>query len=237
MQRIKVWDIPVRLVHWSIVLLVPALWLSAENGKADLHMTLGLTMLGLVVFRLLWGLFGSSTARFSDFVRGPGKVLAYLRGQRSGGGDHAPVVGHNPLGGWSVMALLGLLAAQVGVGLFVQDEEGLEVGPLNHLVSYDTGEALLEVHELIFNLLVVLVVIHVAAIVWYAVVKKDRLVPPMITGVKDLPEGTPAPRIAHIGRAIPLVLLAAALAWWIGKGAPTSLAELQSQPVETTAAE
>lgn len=227
-RKTKLWDLPVRLVHWSFVLLLPALWASAEFGKIDLHKTLGLVMLGLVLFRILWGLVGSSTARFATFVKGPGKVIAYLRGLR--GGEAEAVAGHNPAGGWSVVILLGLLAAQVGVGLFTQDVDGIESGPLNHLVSYDTADKLREVHELLFNLILAFVVIHVAAIVFYAVVKKDRLVPAMVTGSKDLPESVPAPKMAPLWRAIPLIIIAAAFSWWVSKGAPRSLEELNAPP-------
>ena len=233
MRRTRLWDLPVRLVHWSFVALLPALWLSAENGKIDLHKTLGLIMLGLVVFRLLWGLYGSSTARFANFVKSPGAVLRYLKGVRSGETETA--VGHNPAGGWSVVILLLLLAAQATVGLFTIDVDGIESGPLNYLVSYDMGDVLREVHELLFNLILAVVGLHVAAIVFYAVVKKDRLVPPMVTGSRDLPASLPAPRIAALWKAIPAILIAAALAWWVGKGAPRSLAELNAPPPPSAA--
>src|ERR1041384_7437303 len=98
--KVQVWDLPVRLFHWAIVLLVPALWWTAENERLDLHITLGTAMLALVLFRLLWGIFGSSTARFAGFVRGPFGVMRYLSGRERGG------IGHNPLGGWSVLAML-----------------------------------------------------------------------------------------------------------------------------------
>ncbi|MBC2669350.1 cytochrome b/b6 domain-containing protein [Novosphingobium piscinae] len=214
----RLWDLPVRLVHWSFVVLLVALWLSAENGAIGLHKTLGLIMLGLVVFRLLWGFVGSSTARFAGFVRGPGRVLAYLRGLRDPG--QAPVVGHNPLGGWSVLGLLGVLAVQVALGLVSQDTDGIESGPLNHLVSYDTAELARELHELLFNGLLLLVAIHLAAIVFYRVVKRDNLITPMITGRRQFAVPIEAPQIAPWWRAVLCAALAAALAWWVSLGAP-----------------
>ena len=228
LRRTALWDLPVRLVHWSFVALIPALWWTAEYGKIDLHKKFGLIMLGLVVFRILWGFIGSDSARFDNFFRSPAVVVTYLRGLRSGG--YVPSTGHNPLGGWSVIAMLGLLVAQVAIGLFTQDVDGIESGPLNFLVSYDTAEALRELHGVGFNLILLFVTIHIAAIVYYTVVKKDRIVPPMITGSRDFPEDIAAPRMAPLWRAIPLILFAIALAWWIGKGAPTSLAQLNAEP-------
>ncbi len=229
MRRTKLWDLPVRLTHWSFVALLPALWGSAEFGKIDLHKTLGLVMAGLVVFRVLWGLIGSQTARFTQFVKGPSKVIAYMHGLRSGK-ESEPVVGHNPMGAVSVVLLLGLLAAQVAIGLFTQDVDGVESGPLNYMVSYETADALREWHELVFNVILAFVVLHLAAILFYAIKKKDRLVPPMITGSKDLPESVPAPKMAPLWRALPLIIIAAAFSWWLGKGAPTSLEQLNAPP-------
>ena len=221
-MRIKLWDLPIRLVHWSFVLLLPVLWWTAEEGKVDLHKTIGLIMLGLVAFRLLWGVFGSSTARFSSFVKGPGTVIAYVRGLRSG--TSAPVVGHNPLGALSVILLLALLAAQVSIGLFAQDVDGIESGPLSYLVSYETADAAREVHEMVFDLIVVIVILHIAAIVYYLRAKKDNLVRPMITGSRDMPASVAAsvaaPIMAPMWRAIVCAVLAGALAWWVSLGCP-----------------
>lgn len=214
----RLWDLPVRLVHWSLPVLLLGLWLSAENGKLELHETFGEIMLGLLAFRLLWGLVGSSTARFTSFVRGPRHISTYLRGLRSK--DHAPIVGHNPLGGWSVLALLGLLCLQVGLGLITQDTDGIQSGPLNYLVSYDTAEQARELHELVFNLILGLVAIHLAAIAYYRFVRKDDLIAPMITGRRRFASTVIAPRIAPRWRAVLCAVLAAALAYWVALGAP-----------------
>lgn len=225
-RRIKLWDLPVRLVHWSFVVLIGLLWWTAENGKLDLHFTLGLIMLGLVVFRLIWGLIGSENARFAYFLKGPGTVIGYFKSLR---GEHAPVAGHNPAGGWSAFVLLLLLAAQAGTGLFAQSEDS-DTGPLNYLISYDRAESITGIHHLLFTLLQILIVLHIAAIVFYAVVKKDRLVPPMITGSRELPESVAAPKLAPLWRALVVAAFAAAFAWWIGKGAPTTLQQLTAPP-------
>ncbi|MEO7913915.1 MAG: cytochrome b/b6 domain-containing protein [Novosphingobium sp.] len=216
--RIKLWDLPVRLVHWTFVLLLPLLWWTAEEGKVDTHKTLGLIMLALVAFRLLWGVFGSSTARFSSFVRGPRAVIGFVRGRASPDGE--PFVGHNPLGALSILLVLALLAAQVIIGLFAQDVDGIESGPLSYLVSYDTADAARELHELGFNLIVGVVVLHVAAILFYLWVKKDNLVRPMVTGSRELPASVAAPIMAPLWRAIVCAGLAGALAWWVSLGCP-----------------
>ena len=144
----------------------------------DWHRVSGILVLALVVFRLLWGFIGGSTARFGTFVTSPGRLLAYLRP-----GSHAPRrAGHNPLGGYSVVLMLVLLAIQVTTGLFAVDVDGLESGPLSFLVSFDQGRAASEVHEIAFTLLQVVVGIHILAILFYLVVRKLNLIRPMVTG-------------------------------------------------------
>lgn len=172
--RVRLWDWPVRIVHWSFVALVPGLWLTFRAGNMNLHERLGFVMLGLVLFRIYWGFVGSSTARFASFVKGPVSVATYIRGLFGKAGE--PVVGHNALGGWSVVVLLSLLAIQVGLGLFAQDTDGIVSGPLTHYVSYDAADTARDWHELVFNILLVFIGLHLAAILFYAVVKRDNLV-------------------------------------------------------------
>src|SRR5262249_5537036 len=124
MQRILIWDWPTRLVHWLLVALVFFSWGAAEYQHMDLHRYSGYTILGLLVFRLYWGIAGSETARFANFVKGPRAVADYLRSKTKS-------IGHNPLGALSVVALLTLLVAQVALGLFSVDVDGLESGPLS----------------------------------------------------------------------------------------------------------
>lgn len=215
---IKLWDLPIRLVHWSFVVLLPWLWWTAKNGDMDTHLKLGTAMLTLVVFRILWGLFGSSTARFGSFVRGPVTVARYLRGLFGKEGE--PIVGHNPLGALSVIALLLLLAAQVGFGLVAQDTDGLYSGPLNYLVDYDTAEAARDWHELGFNVILAVVAVHVFAIVFYLAVKRDNLVGPMITGRKRYAGAVAAPAMAPLWRLALCLVLALGAGWWVWSGAP-----------------
>lgn len=212
---VRLWDWPVRLVHWCFVLLLPALWWTGEEGNLDTHKLIGTVMLGLVTFRVLWGFAGSSTARFTGFVRGPAGVLDYLRGRHA-----EPVVGHNPVGGWSVIFLLSLLAVQITAGLFAQDVDGLESGPLSYLVSYETADTAREVHHLSFNILLALVVAHIGAILFYWIVKRDNLIGPMLTGKRRFTADVAAPVIAPLWRIAAVALPAAAFAYWISKGAP-----------------
>ncbi len=215
-KRILLWDLPVRIVHWSFVVLLAAMWWSGEEGDLELHRRLGLVFLGLLAFRLLWGLLGSESARFTGFVKGPGAVLAYIR--KGAAANARP--GHNPLGGWSVLVLLGLLALQIGLGLVAQDVDGLESGPLNHLVAYETADAAREWHEVIFNVILAVVAVHVGAIAYYLVVKRDNLVRPMLTGRREVPGHVAEPRRAGAVAFLACLAIAVALALWIGAGAP-----------------
>jgi cytochrome b len=203
-ERVRVWDLPIRLFHWALVLLVPALWATHELDMMDVHILLGEVALGLVLFRLIWGLIGSSTARFAGFLRGPSAVLAYLRAP---GG----AFGHNPLGGWSVVAMLLVLAVQVGLGLFASDEDGLETGPLSHRVSYESARTLAERHETCFYVLLGLIALHLAAILYYRFAKHEDLVTPMITGSRKAPLSGEAMTSAPLWRFLAAAALSAGL--------------------------
>lgn len=210
-DRIRVWDAPTRLFHWSIVALVFLSWLSADQGYMTVHLWSGLTLLALLLFRLGWGLMGSTTARFSDFLHPPRKVIAYLK---SGGGLlHA---GHNPASGLMVIALLAVLLAQVLTGLFGND--GLKFsGPLALLVSDDVSDQLTRIHGIIFNIILALVWLHVVAVGFYHFVKGDNLVAPMVSGKKRrtrVPEGANI-IFAHPVLAVGLLLASAAVVAWI----------------------
>lgn len=208
--RVSTWDLPTRLFHWAIVLLVPFLWWSAEEGRMDLHIPAGIAMFGLLVFRLLWGLIGGSTARFARFVRGPRAVRDHLAGRA------VPAVGHSPVGALSVVAMLLVLAAQVGLGLFATDEDGLASGPLAHLVSYETSERLTENHESLFNLLVALIVFHLAAILFYLLARRRNLTRAMMLGAGDAPSGAAPMRPVQAWRFWVAAAIALAAALWIG---------------------
>lgn len=212
--RVRLWDWPVRICHWAFVILLPLQWWTFKKGAMDWHMRLGMVMLGLVLFRILWGFIGPETARFSRFIKGPGAIFAYVRGKA------APAIGHNPVGALSVIALLGLLAAQVSVGLFAQDTDGLVSGPLAIWVSYEAADKARHWHHLIFNLLLGFVALHLLAILFYLAVKRDNLVGPMVTGYRRFAEAVSPPRFAPLWRLGIAILLAAGVAYWVSKGAP-----------------
>lgn len=181
-----VWDWPTRLVHWALALSVPASWITAKGfDLLDLHMTIGYVTLGLVAFRVTWGFVGPRHARFASFVRGPVAVGQYVTASLPRR-DAPPSVGHNPLGGLVVVLILAMLALQAITGLFATDEL-LHLGPYYGAVSEDTAEDLTSVHRTNGDLLLWLAGIHVAAIGFYALYKRQNLVGPMLTGRRTLP--------------------------------------------------
>ena len=209
------WDVPTRLFHWALVALIGFSWWSAENDELELHLYSGYAILTLLLFRILWGLFGSSTARFGNFLRGPAAVLAYLRDTK---GWRA--IGHTPIGALSVVALLGLIALQVATGLFNSDDDGLNEGPLAPLVSYDFSDTAHDVHELVFNVLLAMIALHVAAILFYRLVLGKKLLGAMISGKTALDPGTEPMRPGRGWVAIVCLLAALAITRWIITGAP-----------------
>jgi cytochrome b len=201
-EKVRVWDAPVRLFHWSLLGLFAFSWWSGENHEMEWHRQSGLLILALLLFRLFWGLAGSRTARFAQFLKGPRTVLAYARNAAD---EHA-TDGHNPLGGWSVVALLLVLLTLVMAGLFSVDVDGLESGPLADYISFDAGRTAAEIHD-------------VCAIGFYQFLVGRDLVSPMITGRRERETGEAiedvrwSPLSALIGLAVIL-----ALVWAVSKG-------------------
>jgi len=192
----KVWDAPTRLFHWLLAGLFLFSWWTAEEHLMDWHRASGLTILGLLVFRLWWGFAGPETARFAHFIKGPRAIFGYASSLL--GPTHKLAFGHNPLGALSVAAILLAFAAQVGLGLFAMDTDGIESGPLARFVSYDFAEQAGDLHEDAFNILLVLVGLHIAAFAFYLVVKRANLIGPMITGRRAKAETGPAEGIASV---------------------------------------
>lgn len=218
---IAVWDLPTRLFHWTLVALVLFCWWSAETHHLAWHKWAGEGVAALLVFRLWWGLFGASTARFAQFLKGPQAALAYARGLFKSKSDRAEPIGHNALGGWSVAALILAAVTVVGFGLFAEDTDGEQSGPFEPLLNFDQASFAARVHETAFHVLQALVLLHLAAIVFYALVKKDQLVGPMLTGKKALPAATKAMTPGKLwALAVGLILAAAAFtALFLQKGA------------------
>ena len=211
-MKAPIWDLPTRLFHWLLVTLIALSWWSAEYHQDELHIWLGMAVLSLLIFRLLWGFVGGSTARFANFIRGPRAVFGYLRGGWRG-------IGHNPLGALSVVALLAMAGIQVVLGLFASDEDGLMQGPLAPLVSIDAADQAREWHEATFNVLLALIALHLAAIAYYRWRGKN-LLRPMITGKGAVEPGVEPLRPAKWWLALLCLVLAIGITRWIIAGAP-----------------
>lgn len=179
-DSIRVWDLPTRLFHWLLVALIAVQYASGEFGWPSMqwHYRCGYATLALIVFRLLWGVFGSQTSRFGDFVRGPRALLRYLAALRRG--EVAPASGHNPLGGWSIVLMLASVALQAASGLFASDDIS-EDGPLVARVSEATVALMTRIHTWNRYVLLALIVLHLCAIGAYAL-RGTNLVAPMWTG-------------------------------------------------------
>jgi cytochrome b len=179
-ERILVWDVPVRLAHWLLVLAVAGSWLTHYGGTAWFawHRRCGCVVLLIVTFRIVWGFLGTPHARFASFVRGPRAVAAWLRGR-------APArAGHNPLGALSVVAMLGLLLAQALTGLAANDEIA-SAGPFYGWVSHELSNRLSRFHRANDGWLLVLIALHLAAVAWYALVRRRSIIRAMITGEQE----------------------------------------------------
>lgn len=210
-QAVKVWDAPTRLFHWTLVALVAGMWFSGKQGGdwLEYHIFCGVALAALLLFRLVWGVVGSQTARFASFVKGPASILRYLRGEL----PERDAPGHNPLGGWMVVAMLLALLAQVATGLFAADIDSyLYDGPLAKHIDSSLAESLTNVHKLLFNGILALVALHLTAIIMYRLVKKQNLVLPMLTGYKKMAGDAPRLKFASGLLALGLALGCAALA-------------------------
>lgn len=213
-RSIRVWDAPVRVFHWLMVLSFAGAWLTAESERWRLvHVTLGYTMAGLVAFRVLWGLVGTRHALFADFVRGPKAVAAYLRSMLQRRPEHH--TGHNPAGGWAVLALLGLALVTTATGWANYQELG--------------GDWLEELHEGAANLMMAMVAVHVAAVVFSSWLHRENLVRAMVTGRK---QGAPEEDNGSPWRVVAVLLLAAVLGFWTvqWQEAPAAATEAHAHP-------
>lgn len=214
-MKAPVWDLPIRLFHWTLVALIAFSWWSAEEGHLEWHIWSGIAVLSLLVFRILWGFVGSSTARFANFVRGPRTIFDYLRDIKG----WRPI-GHSPLGALSVLLMLAAIAVQVGLGLFAADDDGFYEGPLAHLVSFDLSDQLTELHEDWFNVILVLIGLHIAAILFYRLALGKKLIRPMLTGRSSVEEGIEPMRPGKTWVAVLCLLIAIGIGRWLLAGAP-----------------
>jgi cytochrome b len=209
-EQVRIWDLPVRLAHWLLVVAIAGSWLTHQGGTAWfwLHRYCGYTVPVLVAFRLLWGAVGTRPARFRAFVRGPRAVVAYLR---SGWRSASP--GHNPLGGWSVLLMLALLGLQAVTGLFANDEVA-SAGPLYGWVDHATSNRLTDLHHASFDWLLAAIALHLVAVAFYELVLGRRLIAAMLTGQSraELPAAVGIDRSLTLRATALVVALALALA-------------------------
>lgn len=204
-QTVRAWDLPTRLFHWSLVLLVADAWVSRRYAAFFHDDTLlwhrwnGYAILVLVVFRLLWGFAGSSTARFGSFIRWPWRALGYLRDTLAGRERH--YLGHNPLGAWMIIALLLAVTVQGVLGLYLMDEDGILYGPLQRTISDGWANTFWRWHLQGFNVILLVVGVHVVANSLYALLRRDPLVRAMVTGRKPAAAYEDAPHAAIVPHA------------------------------------
>ncbi len=209
-----VWDLPTRVFHWLLVLSIIGSYTTAKLDLMPWHMRLGELTIGMLIFRVLWGLVGPRHARFSNFIKGPGAVLQYLKGGIKS-------VGHNPLGAGMVVLMLLLLAVQATTGLFSTDDIAY-VGPYNPSVSHALAEQLTGIHHKNFNFILAAIVLHLCAIAYYSFVKKERLVPAMIHGQKPA-EAVPAQEAipsSQLWKALIVIAVAGGCVYWLLHAAP-----------------
>jgi cytochrome b len=214
-KSVIVWDLPTRVFHWALVLLVALSWWTGEAGGTALkyHFWSGYTILSLLLFRLIWGTVGGEHSRFAAFVRGPRHVWQCVRELRRRDGAH--YLGHNPLGGWMVLLLLSVLLLQAGSGLFANDDLFNE-GPLYAHVSKTVSDRLTGLHKANFVVIAVLVAVHVAAIGYHWAYRRENLVRPMLTGRKPAPTGAGGNGERHPRgwlAALSMLIAAGVVAW------------------------
>jgi cytochrome b len=211
----RVWDLPTRIFHWSLLVCILGLFITVNLGGEWMqwHFRCGYAVMALLLFRIIWGFVGGRWSRFASFVYAPSTILAYYQGR--GKPEHS--VGHNPMGAGSVFALLGLLVLQVASGLF-SDDDASNTGPLTAFVSNARVSLATWYHkEVGSKVLIALIVLHVAAVLFYLYQKKENLVQPMLQGDKHLTHPAEPSRDDAASRTVAAVVLAlcAGCVWWV----------------------
>ncbi len=205
-QRVVVWDAGVRIFHWALLAAMIGAFVTIKMGKLQYHTWCGYVILALLLFRLVWGFVGGTHARFTSFIKGPGAIIAYLKNTIAGGKETS--LGHNPLGALSVLAMLAALLFQSISGFLTNSDDFFFEAPLYKLVGKELSDKITTLHKLNENVMLALIGLHLAAIAFYFFFKKENLVKPMLTGVKEV-EGEAAPsRGGSPGLAVFLMILA-----------------------------
>lgn len=211
--KVRVWDLPTRLFHWALVALLVFSFVTGQMGRLEWHMVSGKLILALLLFRVIWGFVGGEHARFASFLRGPGETIGYLVATLRGATRR--YLGHNPAGGWSAVAMLAVATVQGLSGLFATDDIYTD-GPLKYLVSDATSARLTTIHKYAVDVLLALVALHVLAIGYYLVVKKDNLAGAMVTGSKSVGSSEAAGPAREASPWTALAVLAVSLAVVLG---------------------
>jgi len=212
--EVKVWDLPIRLFHWGLVAAIATSWASMKLENMEVHVISGACVLGLLIFRVLWGIWGASTAQFHRFIPSPLTLIAYLKNTAA---EDLGKIGHSPLAALSVIAMLVAIAFQTLTGL-VSDDDVYTTGPLIEYVESEFSEWATGMHSTNSDILLGLMGLHIAAILFYKFVKKRRLIKPMITGTSDehvSEEGVSNPLVE---RSVVVFLLTAAISGAISYG-------------------
>ena len=199
MRKVVIWDAPTRLFHWLTAILVAAAYATWRFDQMDWHIWIGYALLALVVFRLLWGFFGSETARFAAFLAPPRAAFAHLAHLFRREPDRE--IGHNPAGGWMVLALLALLLGETLSGLYINNDVAVP-GPLTQIVPAPISNLIDDLHAYLWWTLLAAVTLHILAVATYRMAKGQNLVLPMITGRKALAIKTRPPVLAGPLRAL-----------------------------------
>lgn len=210
---IRVWDLPIRLFHWLMVIFVVISFMTGMVGGnwMSYHLKSGYIILTLLLFRLVWGVWGGHHSRFVSFVRGPFAVIRYAKTlHHKNSHQH---LGHNPMGGWSVMAMLTALFVQAGTGLFANDDIATQ-GPLYKWVSKATSDWLTGIHLFNKGVVLFLIVLHILAVFFYLLIKHDNLIVPMVTGLRPWSEDAPSSDY-KIWKAVLTAALCIVVAYWV----------------------
>ncbi|MDU0353066.1 cytochrome b/b6 domain-containing protein [Paraglaciecola aquimarina] len=213
MQKRLVWDLPVRLFHWILAISLVVQWFTAEviENAMDFHFYLGYFILGLIIFRLIWGFIGTKYAKFSSFIAGPKAMLAYLRALMNR--EDTSTIGHNPVGGLMLPLVLTLVGIQAVTGLFTSDDI-VHSGPYYDSVSSSVQKTLQWLHHQTFSFLWIFVAIHIVAILWYKFALKHDLIRPMFNGKKVVTEQQ-AIANSQLLKAVILMVVVAVFVYWL----------------------
>jgi cytochrome b len=209
-QKIKVWDSAVRFFHWAMVLLIGGLWYSGSEGYIALHQLFAYSLASLLIARIGWGIWGSETARFSQFAATPGAAVKYFRHTK-------PVVGHNPASSYMIFTLLGLLVLQIISGLATFDNSYMSDGPLVAVLPASWVDLASAVHKRNIDIILVLVTVHVFFALWHSW-RHDNVIKTMVTGNSSI-KVTPEPKLRRSWSFfVMLAVLLLLLYYWQGRG-------------------